>query len=350
MRFPWVNILLLLLLSLQAVTGYFGLTNGEEPSAWILWLHGIGAYALLLLMFLKASIILDAWRRRRRWTGTRLAFIFLIILLLITLLTGLLWTMNGPIYIGGFSLVSIHMYVAIILMGLMFWHAWQLRFIRRVPGASGRRLFLGSSVFAISGMILWWFTERIKALAGFEGANRRFTGSYEAGSFSLTFPVVSWIGDRPPPVNLKSWTLRIEGAVKNSMVLDYEGLSQMPHQTITTVLDCTGGWYTIQHWRGVMVRTLFEQTGLLSEASSVTFESLTGYKRRFKLAEAQDFMLALGITTDSMGDDFDSLSSGHGFPIRLVAPGKRGMEWVKWVSLIRINESAAWQQLPLPLQ
>jgi hypothetical protein len=350
MRFPWVNILLLMILSLQAVTGYFGLINGEEPSAWILWLHGIGAYALLLLMFLKASIIFDAWRRKRRRSATRLAFIVLLILLLLTLLTGLLWTMNGPIYIGGFSLVSIHMYLAVPLMVLMIWHAWQLRFIRRVPGSSGRRLFLGSSVFAISGLSLWWFTARAKALAGLEGVNRRFTGSYETGSYSLTFPVVSWIGDRPPSVDLNRWTLRIEGTVNNSMVLDYEGLSQMPQQTITTVLDCTGGWYTIQHWRGVMVRTLLEQTGLLAEASSITFESLTGYKRRFKLAEAQDFMLALGITTDSMEDDFDSLSSGHGFPIRLVAPGKRGMEWVKWVSLIRVNESAAWQQFPLPLQ
>jgi hypothetical protein len=350
MRFPWVNILLLLLLSLQALTGYFGFTNGEETGAWILWLHGIGAYGLLLLMFLKATIILDAWHRKTRWTGPRLAFVIMLVILGLTLLTGLVWTFNGPVYIGGFSLVSIHIYVAIPLMVLMLWHAWQLRFIRQVPGATGRRLFLGFSVFAIGGMILWRFAGQAKALAGLEGGNRRFTGSYETGSFSQFFPVVSWIADRPPAVDMQSWSLRVEGAVRQSMALGYEELHQMPHKTIISALDCTGGWYTVQHWRGIQVGTLLERAGLLSKASSVTFESSTGYKRRFDLAEAQDYVLALGIAADPAASEFDLLSAGHGFPIRLVAPGKRGMEWVKWVRLIRVNETGAWQQSPLPLQ
>ena len=43
-------------------------------------------------------------------------------------------------------------------------------------------------------------------------------------------------------------------------------------------------------------------------------------------------------------------SHGHGFPARLVAPGKRGFEWVKWVTSIQVNESPKWLQPPLPLQ
>ena len=44
------------------------------------------------------------------------------------------------------------------------------------------------------------------------------------------------------------------------------------------------------------------------------------------------------------------LSHGHGYPLRLVAPGKRGFEWVKWVASIEVNESPKWLQPPLPLQ
>ncbi|TMD59944.1 MAG: sulfite oxidase, partial [Chloroflexi bacterium] len=30
----------------------------------------------------------------------------------------------------------------------------------------------------------------------------------------------------------------------------------------------------------------------------------------------------------------ETLSPAHGYPVRLVAPGRRGFQWVKWVSRI----------------
>ena len=212
MKVPWVNLLLLLLLLAQTVTGYFGFTNGRESSAWILALHGIIAYALLLLLFFKADVIRDAWRRKKRWTARRIGFVITLALLALTLLLGLLWTFQGPLYLVGFSLVSLHIYVAVPLMLLMLWHAWHMRFIRRVPGATGRRLFLGGLGAAVGGLLLWAGAGRARAAAGLRGAARRFTGSYETGSFTPDFPVVSWIADRPPPVDAVTWRLRVEGA------------------------------------------------------------------------------------------------------------------------------------------
>ncbi len=34
--------------------------------------------------------------------------------------------------------------------------------------------------------------------------------------------------------------------------------------------------------------------------------------------------------------DEDPLSYEHGFPLRLVAPGRRGFEWVKWITRIEV--------------
>ena len=107
MKVPWVNLLLLVLLLTQTVTGYFGFSNGRETSAWILALHGIVAYGLVLLLFFKAAVIADAWRRKKRWTGRRVGFVVVLVLLGLTLLSGLLWTFQGPLYLGGFSLVSL---------------------------------------------------------------------------------------------------------------------------------------------------------------------------------------------------------------------------------------------------
>ena len=74
MKTPWANVVLLILVVVQAVTGYFGMVNGRISRAWILWAHGIGAYALLVLLYWKGGIILDAIRRKTVWTRRRIAF------------------------------------------------------------------------------------------------------------------------------------------------------------------------------------------------------------------------------------------------------------------------------------
>ena len=178
MKFPWANVLLLVLLVIQAITGYFGMVNGRLSLAWILWAHGIGAYALLVLLYWKGGIILDALRRKNVWTRRRIAFAAMFILLLVVLVTGLLWTFSGPIYLGGFSLVSIHIYLAVPLLLLMAWHAWHMRFIWRVPQTLSRRLFLGTAVSTVLGFIGWRVAEWSKGELDLPGAARRFSGTY----------------------------------------------------------------------------------------------------------------------------------------------------------------------------
>jgi DMSO/TMAO reductase YedYZ molybdopterin-dependent catalytic subunit len=277
------------------------------------------------------------------------AFVVALALLALTLLSGLLWTFDGPIYLGGFSLVSLHIYLAVPLMLLMLYHAWHMRFIRRAPGATGRRLFLSGLGAALGGLLLWLGVGRVKAAAGLSGASRRFTGSYETGSFTPNFPVVSWIADRPPPVDVAAWRLRVEGAVERPLSLTYDDLLSLAPAEQVAALDCTGGWYSVQQWRGVGIEELLARAGLRPTAASVTFEAVSGYRRRFPVAEAQTALLALG-TLDAGGNDYRPLSHGHGAPARLVLPGRRGMEWVKWVAVIRVNETSAWWQSPLPLQ
>ena len=43
------------------------------------------------------------------------------------------------------------------------------------------------------------------------------------------------------------------------------------------------------------------------------------------------------------------LSVGHGFPARLVAPGRRGFWWVKWVDRIELQTTPWWWQPPFPV-
>ena len=103
MKAPWANVALLGILLTLLVSGYLGLVSGDEKAAWRLWLHGIAAYALILIFVWKGAIILDAYRRKNKWTRQRVLFALILFLLLVVVGTGLLWTLNGPITVGSFS-------------------------------------------------------------------------------------------------------------------------------------------------------------------------------------------------------------------------------------------------------
>ncbi|NIM07101.1 MAG: hypothetical protein GTN65_16145, partial [Armatimonadetes bacterium] len=81
MRYPWANVALLLLLAVQLITGFFGFINGAEDTRWILWLHGIGAYAIAIVLLWKSAIVLDVYGRGAGLDWRRMAFAVMLILL-----------------------------------------------------------------------------------------------------------------------------------------------------------------------------------------------------------------------------------------------------------------------------
>jgi DMSO/TMAO reductase YedYZ molybdopterin-dependent catalytic subunit len=76
---------------------------------------------------------------------------------------------------------------------------------------------------------------------------------------------------------------------------------------------------------------------------SVNVRSITGYSRRFAFDEASGLLLATRL-------DGSPLDAGHGFPVRLVVPGRRGFAWVKWVGTVDVEDLPSWWQPPFPLQ
>jgi len=314
-----------------------------ERRAWVLWLHGAGAYGILLLFFWKGAVIWEALRRRQRKSHQRTGFLILLLLLLLTLLLGLLWSFAGPKYLFGFSLLTLHIFLAIPVMILLAWHSWRLRWIWRMPHSLDRRLFLRSGLFALAGWAAWLMANRARARLSLPGEARRFTGSYEVGSFTGRFPITSWIADDPQPVDLDSWRLLITGEVRRPTTLSYQQLQTLATEKIVATLDCTGGFFTTQEWQGVSLSALLDQAGIVEEVRSVAVTSVTGYQRRFSLAEARGFFLATGVGGQP-------LSHGHGFPVRLVVPAGRGYTWVKWVTDITASRIDPNWQPPLPLQ
>jgi hypothetical protein len=341
-RLPWANLALLVFLVLQVVTGLVGLLGTSDPYRVLFWLHAAGAYGIVCLLFAKGTIIAHVLRRRPGVTAARVLLAFMLALLGTVLVTGFIWITAGPRYVFGISLVNLHAYVGILLALLLAWHVVDRWWIVRVPVARDRAAFLRLAGVAVAGLALWQIERAVQELLATPGSRRRFTGSYERGSFTGSFPAVSWFNDDPDPVDIGSWRLVIDGEVEHRLEIRYDELVGRHGAAVVETLDCTGGWYSTQEWRGVPLGPLLDEAGVLAGAGSVEALSVTGYGRRFSLDDARRLTLAL----ECAGRP---LTHGHGFPARLVVPGERGFEWVKWVVRLRVLDSSHLLQSPLPL-
>ncbi len=342
MKFPWANTLLLVLIAAELVSGFFGLVSSSPREWYFIVAHRISGYGIVVILAWKGANVLFSLRWKRA-AAPRTASVVLMALLAVTLALGFAWSFVGPFGWAWFSGVSWHIYVGAALIPLLVWHA--LYHTRGFPIGfwADRRTFLRLAALAVAATAAWQAGELSAKAASLSGARRRFTGSHEATSFSgNAFPLTSWLNDRPARVDPAAWRLTVGGAVERELSLGYDELSAADAETTATI-DCTGGWYSTQVWSGVAVADLLARAGPTDAASSVTFTSVTGYYRRFSMAEAAGYMLASHVGGET-------LSHGHGFPLRLVAPDKRGFEWVKWVVDVRVNQTPKWLQPPLPIQ
>ncbi len=328
LKFPWSNALLLALILAELATGFLGLVSGSPDMAAFMLAHRIAGYSILAVLIWKGGNILFSLRWSRS-AAPRTASLALLALLLATLGLGFWWAIAGPFKLGLFSGVSWHIYVGAVLVPVLAWHS--IYHTRGFPVTfwGDRRSFLRLAGLGLAGVALWRIAELGAGAARLRGGPRRFTGSYEAPRISAgVFPVVSWLNDRPEPVDSQRWQISVRGAVERDLQLSYDELDTGTELAAT--IDCTGGWYSSQMWRGASLAELLRAAGPESGARSVTVTSVTGYYRRFSLDEARDYLLATHVGGRP-------LAHGHGFPLRLVATGKRGFEWVKWVSSIEVN-------------
>jgi DMSO/TMAO reductase YedYZ molybdopterin-dependent catalytic subunit len=136
-----------------------------------------------------------------------------------------------------------------------------------------------------------------------------------------------------PEVDPATWRLHVAGRQHTATDLDRG-------DEVTATLDCTGGWYASQTWSGVRLDRLLADRELPRDAS-VDVISVTGYRRRFPARDAPHLLLATRVGGEP-------LSRGHGFPARLVAPGRRGFWWVKWVHRVEVVDEPWWWQPPVP--
>jgi DMSO/TMAO reductase YedYZ molybdopterin-dependent catalytic subunit len=330
------NLALLVALGVAFASGVGAVAAGTASGRWVAIAHGSVGVAVVLLVPWK-SMIVGRGLRRPRARRTRWLSLLLAALAVTALVTGLGSASGLLRSVGDFRGIWLHVASAFALVPLVVWHVFA-RPARPHRTDLSRRTLLRAGALGVAAAGVYVAITAVVRAAGLPGAGRRFTGSYETGSFDpAAMPTTSWIDDVAPEVDPVTWRLVVADA-DGERLLSLDELSGY-HARLRATLDCTSGWYAHQDWEGVPIAALVANTGA---ARSLYVHSSTGYRVQFPIGDLERLLLAIragGVP----------LSVGHGFPARLVAPGRRGFWWVKWVDRIELRSAPWWRQPPFPI-
>lgn len=140
-----------------------------------------------------------------------------------------------------------------------------------------------------------------------------------------------------PSVDVERWRLHVDGHVRLAYELTFDDLIALPGVEQQHTLECIsndvgGPLISNALWRGIPVRRLLERAGVLEGAIKVSFRSVEGYSSAIPLDLALDER-----TLIAYGMNGVALPREHGFPARLLIPGRYGMKNVKWLAGLEVT-------------
>lgn len=319
------NLALLWATVVSLLTGVAAFTVGTPTGHWVIVAHGVTALALVVLTPWKSAIVTRGLRRSRPGRVTSVGLSVAVVAVLasgVALVTGELERL-GPL-----STMQVHVAAGLLAVSLTLLHTLH----RPVPMRRtdlGRRDLLRLGALALGAGGIWLAVETGLDVAGARGSQRRFTGSHEITD-PRAVPPTQWLNDAVQHLDRASLVVTVDGA---NWGVDELAAGDLLRAT----LDCTGGWYSTQEFSGTRLDRLIASPGM-----SIVVRSVTGYWRRFPIDHADRLFLATHMAGEPLRD-------GNGGPVRLVAPGRRGYWWVKWVESVIVDDRQPWWQPPLPL-
>jgi cytochrome b561 len=316
--------------ALAFMTGVVSLVSGH-PEEWLIFAaHGAAGLWLALLLWGKLRRVLPRLARPRLWDRRTVLGALAVVIVALALGTGIGWVVGGTLYFLDWGLLNWHILLGFALTVLIASHMLARAKPLRRRDVSGRRQMLRGGLLLGGAMVLWPAQQVIERVVDAPGSHRRFTGSREAESYAgNAFPATSWVADAPRPISPTDWRLRIDSAVAVPRTFSYDEMTAAGDELVAT-LDCTGGFCSAQRWGGMRVGRLLDGVALMPGAAWVSFLSVTGYRWSLPLEEARAALLATHVSGEPLSHD-------HGAPLRLVAPDRRGFQWVKWVVRVEVR-------------
>jgi DMSO/TMAO reductase YedYZ molybdopterin-dependent catalytic subunit len=328
-----------------AVSGAISLVAGAPGHRWIFVAHDVLAGLLAVAVVTKLVRSVPRAVRGRRWG--RLAVASLVtVAALASLVAGFAWVAGGALVwvdlpFIRWSLLTVHVVAGLALVPFVVvhllprrWRVLRMRTSRRPSRSStqaggapriSRRAVLTAAGYGAMAMLLVGGATTLDTL---RGGVRRFTGSRWLPSGPPGVPT-TFLGEPVPAVDAASWRLHIAGRVDHASDYDLAALAAVGTTHVTAVLDCTAGWAIEATWSGVPLRAVLRHAGASDDTARIDVVSVTGWRTTLDAAAIDACLLA-------WAEGGRPISTEHGAPLRLVAPDRRGLEWVKWIDRIEV--------------
>ena len=164
-----------------------------------------------------------------------------------------------------------------------------------------------------------------------------------------------------PELDAATWQLEIHGLVRRPLTLGLDELNQFGSESIEAVLECAGngrtqfsplpegerwglGAVSSARWTGVRLADVLECAGILPSAREVIFRGADrgtvqelpetiAFERSLRVDEAMQAGALL-----ATGMNGQPLPARHGYPVRLVVPGRYAVASVKWLTEIVVTD------------
>ncbi|TXN31049.1 molybdopterin-dependent oxidoreductase [Lacisediminihabitans profunda] len=111
-------------------------------------------------------------------------------------------------------------------------------------------------------------------------------------------------------------------------------LAALPQHRVDLPIACVEGWSQLASWRGVRLRDLMDSVGAHpnEDLRLTSLEKRGGYRVTEMGAEfVQDDLTLVALELNG-----DPLDLDHGYPARMIAPGRPGVLQTKWLSKLEV--------------
>ena len=282
------------------------------------------------------------------------------VLLPIVVFAVALWPVLGTSYIGlpiqiarlvtliGFALCVI-LFERTLVTGFQFLMVGTARRAVRTPQRDvpaeeftpsiGRRAFvLGTLVLAAAGGGVA-LARKLYRVATFSYDGTQYKGStvQPITPNDLFYCVTKNVID--PRVNIDLWHLEIDGLVQNAATWRFQDLEGFKPTTQETTLMCISngldaGLISNAVWKGLPLRDLLDQAGVLSSAARVRLHGVDNYTDTIPLQKAMEPTTLLAYEMNG-----EPLPDRHGYPLRVIVPGYFGEKNVKWLTKVEVTDA-----------
>jgi DMSO/TMAO reductase YedYZ molybdopterin-dependent catalytic subunit len=146
-----------------------------------------------------------------------------------------------------------------------------------------------------------------------------------------------------PETDLATWTFRVFGEVEHPIELSWEQFTALPRHETTQDIHCVTRWSRFDAtFSGVHWRTLAELVRPKPTARFVVAHAEHDFTSNVPLSYVADDDALLALEADG-----EPLTLEHGWPLRLVVPGKyfwKSAKWLRGIELLDHDRPGFWER------